>query len=359
MRRRDFIALAGAAAAFPRAAFAQQAAKLPRVAFLDVPRSKAQTDGFFQGLADRGYIDGKNVVIEMFIAPTTADLPAVAAKAVASAPAVIFADGNQAADAAAQATKTIPIVFRTSSDPVGLGLVSNLAHPDGNVTGAAALGSVTAAKELGFLTEMVPGLSRVASFGRSADGPADAVQRADVLAAGKATGVDFIVIDVTNLDDFRPYFAQAVAARAQAVYFGGGYAYQGAPVSWDVMNALTAGQKQQPTYNAASLSGNNNMPSVSSVLNYLALLNGLPAVWGLTGAPGLTSGALLQYGESIPGGSRRAAYFVDDIIRGAKPQDLPVELPPEYDFQINLKTAKALGLVVPADVLLVATDIIE
>lgn len=355
MRRRDFIALAGGAAAFSRFAFAQQP-KLPRVALFDIPKPKYTTDGFFQGLADRGYVDGQNIVVEWFTAPTNAELPAFAAKAVASAPVVIVAGGNSAALAAAQVIKTIPVVFRVNSDPVALGLVSSLAHPGSNITGAAALGSVTAAKEFGFLKEMMPDLSRVAFFGRSADGAADAVQLKDVLTAGKATGIDIFVIDVANYDDLRPYFAQAVIARAQAAYFGA-YAYQGTPVSWDVMNALTGGQKQQPTYNAAFLTANNNMPALSGVLSYLALLNGLPALWGATSASGVSVGALAAFGESNADGFRRAAYFVDAILRGAKPADLPVELPTTYDLQINLKTAAALGLAVPTAVLNSATEI--
>ncbi len=358
MRRREFIALATAAAAFPRSVLAQQAGKVPRVALFDIPKAKYYTDGFFQGLADRGYVDGKNIVIEWFTAPTNGELPAFAAKAIASAPAVILAGGNSAALAVAPLTKTIPVVFRVNSDPVALGLVSNLARPGGNVTGAAALGSVTAAKVFGFLKEMVPGLSRVAFVGRSADGAADAVQREDVLTAGKVTGVDVVVIDVTNPDDLSPHLGQAVAARAQAVYFGT-YAYQGVPVSWDVVNSLSAGQKLQPTYNAASLAANNNMLQMSGVLSYLAFRSGLPAVWGTTAAAGVTLGSLFSYGESIANGFRRAAYFVDDIIRGAKPQDLPVELPTKYDLQINLKTARALGLVVPQSVLLAATEIFD
>jgi putative ABC transport system substrate-binding protein len=124
MRRRDFIALVGASAAgaaLPRAVFAQQAAKVPRVAHLDTPRAKWNSDGLFQGLADRGYIDGKNIVVEWFTAPTAAELPGFAAKAVASAPTVIVAGTAPAALAAAQLTKTIPIIFRTPLDPVRLG----------------------------------------------------------------------------------------------------------------------------------------------------------------------------------------------------------------------------------------------
>ena len=118
MRRRDFLTLTGAAAAFPRTAFAQQTAKLPRVALFDVPKPKYYTDGFFQGLTDRGYMEGKNVVVEWFTAPTNADLSAFAAKAIASAPTVIFAGGNSAALAVAPLTKSVPIVFRVNSDPV-------------------------------------------------------------------------------------------------------------------------------------------------------------------------------------------------------------------------------------------------
>jgi putative ABC transport system substrate-binding protein len=237
-------------------------------------------------------------------------------------------------------------------------LVSNLAHPGGNVTGVAAEGSTIAAKAFGFLKEMVPNLSRVAFFGRSAEGIVDSIQRADLLAAGTATGIDVVVIDVTDPSDLRPYFAQAVARGAQAVYFNA-YPYAAATVSLDVLNALSAGQKQQPTYNAAYLAANNNMVTNVGLLDYLALLSGLPAIWGVSAGPGIDTGSLLDYGESSTDGFRRAAYFVDDIVRGAKPQDLPVGLPTKYDLFINLKTANALGLVFPTDLLLTATQINE
>src|SRR5438105_958470 len=169
------------------------------------------------------------------------------------------------------------------------------------------------------------------------------------MSLGAAAGLDIIVIDVTDPSDLRPYFAQAVAARVQAVDFGS-YSYPNVPVPLDGLNALAAGQKQQPTYNPAYLAANNNVPARTSVLNYLALLSGMAAFWpGVSAAPGIDPGALFLYGESVPDGFRRAAYFVDDIIRGAKPQDLSVELPNKYSLSINLKTAKALGLVFPPE----------
>src|SRR5438270_10417151 len=163
MRRRDFIALAGAAAAFPRVALGQQAAKVPQIAFLSIPMPAENMPAIQQGLRDFGYVDGKNITVDVFTAPTNSDLPTFAARAVASKPDIILCWGIPAAQAASVLTSTIPIVFTTANgDPLNSGLIASWAHPGGDITGNTLFGPDVVAKQVGIMRETLPAAKRIA-----------------------------------------------------------------------------------------------------------------------------------------------------------------------------------------------------
>jgi len=326
--RRVFVgSLTGCLLAAPLAAEAQQAAKVPRIGWLGADRAAVPhlQEAFRQGLRDLGYVEGRNLVIEYRDAEGKYDrLPALAAELVALKVDVIVAPTTPAALAAKQATRTLPIVF-VAADPVGSGLVTSLARPGGNVTGLSSLGPELVGKCLEQLTQAVPGVSRVAvlwqpgAFGERME--KDMLKAADV--AARALGARLQFVEARGPENFDRAFSDMTRARA---------------------GALTV------------------LPSTMFVIERrrlvdLAAKNRLPALY--SAREFVDAGGLMAYGANFADSYRRAATYVDKILKGAKPGDLPVEQPTKFELVINLKTAKALGLTIPPSLLGQADEVIR
>jgi len=327
-RRLLWISLAGALAA-PLAAEAQQATKVARIGYLatNLTASPHLLEAFRQGLRELGYVEGHNVVIEYRDAGGKSErLPTLAAELVARKVDVIVSGTVLAVLSAKQATRTIPIVFTVAADPIASGFVTSLARPGGNVTGLSALAPELIGKRLEVLTQAAPAISRVAvlwepsSLGERTD--KDLLKRAEV--AGQALGVRLQFVEARGPADFDRAFSDMTRARA---------------------GALTV------------------LPSSGMFFNErrrlvdLAAKDRLPTVYPWR--EGADAGGLMAYGPSIADLFRRAATYVDKILKGAKPGDLPVEQPTKFELVINLKTAKALGLTIPPSVLRRADQVIE
>jgi putative ABC transport system substrate-binding protein len=329
MERRTFMAmLTGGIVVAPFAAEAQQAAKVARIGYLagNLAANPAQHEAFRQGLRDLGYVEGRNVVIEYRDAEGKFErLPALAADLVALKVDVIVTSETPAALAAKQATTTIPIVFSFAVDPVTSGLVASLARPGGNVTGLATLLPELVGKRLEQLTQAVPGVSRVAVLWQPGSQvertEKDVLKRAEV--AARAVGVRLQFVEARGPENFDRAFSDMTSVRVGALTVLG--------------SAMFFNERRR--------------------LVDLAAKNRLPAVYGLREY--VDAGGLLSYGPNIADLFRRAATYVDRILKGAKPGDLPVEQPTKFELVINLKTAKALGLTIPQSVLGRADEVIQ
>ena len=329
MHRRAFIStLAGGLLAAPLAAEAQQAVKVPRIGYLaaNLPTGRHLLEAFRQGLRDLGYVEGRNLVIEYRDAEGKLErLPALAAELVALKVDVIVAPTTPATVAAKQATKTIPIVFAAGTDPVMDGLVTSLARPGGNVTGLSSLGPELVGKRLELLKQAVPGVDRVAvlwlpgALGERTD--KEMLTGADV--AARALGVRLQFVEARGADEFARAFSDMSSARAGAL---------------------------------AVLPSNRFLREHRRLVD-LAAENRLPAVY--TSREFVDAGGLMSYGANLADLNRRAATYVDKILKGAKPGDLAVEQPTKFELVINLKTAKALGLTIPQSVLARADEVIQ
>jgi putative ABC transport system substrate-binding protein len=327
--RRAFLGtLVGALLKAPFAAEAQQAAKVARVGYLaaNLTASPHLREAFLQGLRDLGYVEGRNVVIEYRDAEGKYErFPALAAELVALKVDVIVVTSTPAAVAVKQATRTIPIVFTWAADPVGSGLVTSLARPGGNVTGSSQLALDLVGKRLELLKQVVPGASRVAALWH----PGDYVERMekDMLMetdrAARALGLRLQVVEARGREDFERAFSEMTRASADAV---------------------------------TVLSTNIFFIERRRIVD-LAAKHRLPAVY--QSRENVDAGGLMSYGPSVGDLHRRAATYVDKILKGAKPADLPVEQPTKFELVINLKTAKALGLTIPPSVLGRADEIIQ
>jgi ABC-type uncharacterized transport system substrate-binding protein len=325
MRRREFIAaLGGAAAAWPRAARAQPA-RLPTVGLLgaSTPASAAAwIAAFVQRLRELGWSEGRTLAIDYRWADGRAErMSEIAAEFARLKPDVIFTYGTQAAVAAKQATAAIPIVFTLPGDPVGTGLVASLARPGGNVTGLSSQAADLGGKRLELMREIVPGLRRLAIMA-NAGNAANLTEMNEVAAIARAAGVDAATFPLRRTEDIAPAFA-AMKGSAQALY-----------VTPDALNATNRVR-----------------------INTLALGARLPTMFGAREY--VEAGGLISYGPNFPDLFRRAGDYVDKILRGAKPADLPVEQPTKFDLVVNLVTAMALELDVPATVLARADEVIE
>ena len=328
MRRREFITLLGGAAAWPLAAGAEQGERIRRIGVLmpsaaDDPEFQARITAFLQGLAQLGWLDGRNVRIDSRWGVADADrIRKYAAELVALAPDVILANSSAAVAPLLQATRTVPIVFTTVADPVGAGYVDSLARPGGNATGFIVFEYSIAAKWLELLKEIAPGVTRVAVVRESAiaAGPG---QFGVIQAAAPSLGVELRPIDVRDAGEIE----RAIAAFAQGS--NGGLIVTGSPGAIFHRELIIA----------------------------LAARHRLPATYSARFWP--TDGGLISYGPDSIDPLRRAAGYVDRILRGEKPADLPVQAPTKYELVINLKTAKALGLEIPTPVLARADEVIE
>jgi ABC-type uncharacterized transport system substrate-binding protein len=325
MKRREFITLLGGAAVWPLTARAQQAGPLPTIGFLvpGTPTSHGQwVAAFVQRLRELGWIEGRTITIEYRWAEGRSERFAeIAAEFVRRKVDVIVTSATEAVVAAKQATSVIPIVIAAAGDPVGTGLVASLARPGGNVTGLSIQQTDVAAKRLELLREIVPGLRRLAILG-NVSGPAVVLDMREAEAAARTLGMEVITSEIRRGGDIAPAFA-ALKGRAEALYL---------PID--------------PLVNTHRFR-----------INTLALAARLPTVH--TSREWVEVGGLMSYGANVPDLFRRAANYVDKILRGAKPGDIPVEQPSKFDLIINLTTARALDLSIPESFLLRADEVIE
>jgi putative tryptophan/tyrosine transport system substrate-binding protein len=307
-------------------AHAQQPTKVPRIGFLSAPSPSAvsaRAEAFRQGLRELGYVEGKNIVIEYRYAEGKLDrFPALAAELVRLKVDVIVTGTSAGTRSAKEATAAIPIVMAQDGDPVGNGFVASLARPGGNITGLSSLAPEISGKRLELLKEIGPKFSRVAVFGNSTSpGTAQSLKESE-LAAG-AFGVHLQYLDVRNPKDIETAFPAASKGRADAVLI----------LASPVFNV----QRKQ--------------------IIDLAVKSRLPVIYY---APEwVQDGGLMSYGVSYTDMYRRAATYVDKILKGTKPADLPVEQPKKFEFIINLKAAKQIGLTIPPNVLARADKVIK
>jgi ABC-type uncharacterized transport system substrate-binding protein len=327
VRRRQFITLVGGAvAAWPLAARAQQpAGKQPTIGFLGGGTPTGQRTwvaAFVQRLRELGWIEGRTVTIEYRWGEGRAErFTEIAAELVRRNVDVILAGGTEAAVAAKHATSVIPIVFPSAGDPIGSGLVASLARPGGNVTGLSNLGSDLAAKRLGLLREVLPGFRRLAVLANAAYS-GGVTEMVEIDAAARTLGLEIVAFPIRRVEDIAPAF-EALKGRAEALYVVGD------PLA-------NTHRLRINTFAVAA-----RLPTMHSQREYVE------------------SGGLMSYGANFPDLNRRAADYVDKILRGGKPADLPVEQPTKFDLVINLITAKALDLDVPPTLLARADEVIE
>jgi putative ABC transport system substrate-binding protein len=330
MTRRSFIALLGGAAAAsilpPPAAQAQRAGKVWRLGVLEVispAMNAANYDALRKGLRDLGYVEGRNLTIEYRSADgRTERFPELAAELVSLKVDAIVTRGTLAVLAAKNATATIPIVMAAIGEPLLTGVVASLARPGGNVTGLSAFTLDLLAKRVEILREAVPGLTRIAFLHNMAN-PIARPQWEVLAPAAPALGIELRLLDVRNREDLERAFATAVAERVDALVIGN--------------DTVTQTNRRQ----VVELAARHRLPAM-----YLA-------------REFVDAGGLMTYGASYSDLYRRAATFVDKILKGAKPADLPVEQPTRFELVVNLKTAKALGVVISEAFLLRADEVIE
>jgi putative ABC transport system substrate-binding protein len=326
MNRRAFMALiGGTAAAWPLAARAQQPAKLRTIGYLGSGTPSADSQNlaaFVQRLRELGWVDGRNVAIEVRWAEGRVERYAeIAAEFVGVKVDVILTHNTPPVLAAKQATSVIPIVFASAGDPVGTGLVASLARPGGNVTGLSSQAADVGAKRLELLREVVPGLRRLAIMG-NAGNPLTVLEMGEVQAAARTLGFEVATLDIRRADDITPAF-DTLKGRADALYLCGDPLMSTHRIR---INTLALGAR---------------LPTTSVFRQYVE------------------AAGLMSYGPNFPDMFRRAGDYVDKILRGTKPGDIPVEQAAKFDLVINLTTAKVLGLAIPESFLLRADEVIE
>jgi putative tryptophan/tyrosine transport system substrate-binding protein len=315
MKRREFIALVGVAVVMvPSMARAEQAAKLPTVGFFGPARS---APSFEQRLRELGWIAGQTVAIEYRSAEgRTERFTEIATEFVRLKVSVIVTVGASPTLAVKHAASLVPIVF-VSGDPVGSGLVASLARPDGNATGLALNPIGLAGKRLDLLREVVPGFRRLAVM-VNANSPRFQSRMDEIQATASTLGLEATILEIRRAEDVAPAF-EAIKGRADAVYV------VGVPLSFAIANRALAAR----------------IPTIFEVRDFV------------------DAGGLMSYGANMTELLRLTANFVDKILRGAKPADLPVQQPTKFDLVINLKTAKALGLKIPESFLVHADEVVE
>ena len=328
MKRREFISLLGGAAAWPLAARAQQLGGMRRIGVLvnlaaDNPESQARIGAFLQGLQEFGWAIGRNARIDYRWATDQNNLPRYAAELLALAPDVVLANANPSVDALQKVSRTTPIVFVATTDPVGSGFVESLPRPGGNATGFTTAEFGMSGKWLELLKEIAPSIRPVAVLQDPASGSSSIAQFAAIQAVAPSLGVDLVSL---ALHDDRQ-IEQAVTRFARSSNTG--------------LIATRAGAAISHRDLIVGLAVRLRLPTVYPLRLFVA------------------SGGLVAYGPDIVDEYRRAASYVDRILKGTKPADLPIQAPTKYELVINLKTAKALGLDVPATLLARADEVIE
>ena len=325
MRRRDFLIVAGGAAAWPAVTHAQQARKVPTIGYLG-STSKSSNSTWVAALVERlrdlGWIEGQSITVEYRWAEGRPErFVEFAAEFVQLKVNIIFAVGTEASLAARRATESIPIVFPLTSDPVAVGLAASLARPGGNATGLSNQASDLPSKRLGLLREVVPGLRRLAILA-NANGPLAMLEMRETAATARALGFDVVPMEIRRNEDIASRFA-VLQGGSDALYVVG-----------------------DPLVNLNRVH-----------INTFALVARLPTM--NVQREYVEAGGLMSYGPDYVDLNRRAADYVDRILRGAKPADLPIEQPTKFDLVINLTTAKALGLTIPETLLARADEVIE
>jgi putative tryptophan/tyrosine transport system substrate-binding protein len=307
---------------------AQQAANLPRIGWLATaslsdPRIPPVIQAFRQGLRELGYVEGQNIVIEFRSAEGQYDrLPGLAAELIGLKVSIIVVGSSNAIQAAKQATDTIPIVMGSVSDPVAAGFVASLARPGGNITGISSMMPDLVGKQLELLKEVLPKVSRVALLGNPAN-PAHAAELRQAQDAAGALGVRLQPLDARDPSEIDHAFAATSTERAGAVIV--------------FSDTVLVDHRTRIADHALR----RRLPTVFAVSQFAE------------------AGGLLAYGPSLADGFRRAALYVDKILKGAKPADLPIAQPTKFELVVNLKTAKALGLTIPPSVLARADQVIQ
>jgi putative tryptophan/tyrosine transport system substrate-binding protein len=332
MKRREFIALGGAAATpsilWPLAARAQQARKVWRIGFLagatrPVQLGSSVYAGFLRGMRELGYLEGRDFVMEWRFAEGRFELfPELAAELVRSNVDVIVLGSTNAVLAAKRATATIPVVMGSSIDPVGSGYVASLARPGGNITGLASSSDDTTPKKLELLLKAAPNVTRVGIL-VNPETPVHLAILKIAQASTESTGRALVPVEMRNPDNIANAFAMLANERAGALMVPS--------------NAFFLSQRQR----LAELALRNRLPTMFATRDYV------------------DAGGLMSYGESIADFYRRAAFYVDKIIKGAKPADLPVQQPTHFFLTLNRKTFEALGLTIPLELLVFSNEIIE
>ena len=325
MKRREFIAATAALLVSPPRLRAQGTRH--RLGFLAIGDGSGQALNqaelaLLDGLRNHGWIDGRNLILEYRFSHPPDRLSASVADLIALSPDVLIAAAPQATVALKSATASIPIVFVAVFDPVGLGLVQSLARPGGNITGLATSAGVTVAKQIEILRELVPGASKIAILAN----PGNPMQRLtlaeEVPSTARNLGVALPIVEATTAEELDSAFASAAAQHADAMIVFG--------------DPLTVVQAPR----VIALAAKHHLPAIHLSRQF-------------------ANGGLIVYGPDIADLFRRAAGYVDKILKGAKPSDLPVQQPTKFELVINLKTAKALGLTVPPSLLVLADEVIE
>ena len=327
MRRRHILAGLLLSLAAPLVAEAQQTTKVTSIGYLSGPSlsaNAARIEAFRQGLRELSYVEGENIVIEWRSADGKFEgLPALAAELVRLKVAVIVTSGGALTRRAKEATSTIPIVMTNDPDPVGDGFVASLARPGGNITGLSTFAPEVSGKRLEILREVVPKLSRVAVLGSStATGYAQTLK--EIEPAAKAFKMQLQFLDVKHADDIETAFRAASEGRAQGVL--------------TLNSAILGSQRAQ----IAELAVKKRLPVMYHQSDFVE-----------------EAGGLMFYGVNVPDLNRRAATYVDKILKGARPGDIPVEQPTKFEFIVNLKSAKEIGLTIPPSVLARADKVIK
>jgi putative ABC transport system substrate-binding protein len=325
VKRREFIVAMGGAAAWPLTARAQQQPKMPTIGFLGANAATAMaqwTAAFVQRLHELGWIEDRTVSIEYRWAEGRSDRYAeIAAEFVRLKVNVIFTAGNEAAIAVKQETSVIPIVFAVAGDPVGTGLVASLSRPGGNITGLSIQQTDLVGKRLEILREVIPGLSRFAVMA-NINSQNSVKEMREVQAMARTLGSEVSTLEIRRAEDIALAF-ESLKGLGNALYVCG-----------------------DPLLNTNRVR-----------INTLALAARVPTIYGFREF--VEAGGLMSYGPNFPDLFRRATDYVDRILRGAKPADLPVQQPTKFDFVINLTTTKALGLTMPPTLLATADVVIE